>query len=154
VHPLHVPPLRERSDDIPILAAHFCDVTGRRLGLGPVDLEPPGLAALRSHPWPGNVRELDSVLWRAALRAAGAGRGRPIVLTTTDLGSDFGGALSAGGAPASVELKEATREFQRSLIRRALVASGGNWAAAARSLGMHRSNFHHLAARLGLKQRG
>jgi anaerobic nitric oxide reductase transcription regulator len=158
VHPLHVPPLRERTDDIPVLAAHFCDVTRRRLGLGPVGLEPSALAALKSYPWPGNVRELDNVLWRATLRAAG--RGRPIVLTTAELGSDFGGAPSAnpgqtaaGDAPANVELKEATREFQRSLIRRALVASGGNWAAAARSLGMHRSNFHHLAARLGLKQR-
>jgi len=50
-----------------------------------------------------------------------------------------------------IDLKEATREFQRSLIEHALTKHDGNWAAAARSLGMHRSNFHHLAVRLGLK---
>jgi anaerobic nitric oxide reductase transcription regulator len=50
-----------------------------------------------------------------------------------------------------VDLKEATREFQRSLIERALSEHKGRWAAAARSLNMHRSNFHHLAVRLGLK---
>jgi anaerobic nitric oxide reductase transcription regulator len=52
-----------------------------------------------------------------------------------------------------IDLRTATQGFQRWLIRRALEASGNNWAAAARSLGMHRSNFHHLADRLGLKER-
>jgi len=62
---------------------------------------------------------------------------------------------SVAGEPvlAAQDLKEATRDFQRVLIRRALAEHQGNWARAARSLGMHRSNFHHLAARLGLKRR-
>jgi anaerobic nitric oxide reductase transcription regulator len=163
VYPLRVPPLRERADDIPLLSGYFCDVARRRLGLGPVRLDPEAVAALKTYPWPGNVRELENVLSRVTLKAASrVPRGQPVVLTRQSLGPDFAGPAVAGVAPqraqeqareasAVVGLKEATREYQRSLIERALAAHGGNWSAAARSLGMHRSNFHHLAVRLGLK---
>jgi anaerobic nitric oxide reductase transcription regulator len=162
VYPLRVPPLRERSDDIPLLAGYSCDLTRRRLGLGPVRLDPKALGALRSYSWPGNVRELENLLSRAILKAAGQSpRGNPIVLGVAALGAEFSTATpvvpavpppSAADTIAPVrDLKEATREFQRALIRRALAESRSNWAAAARSLGMHRSNFHHLASRLGLK---
>jgi anaerobic nitric oxide reductase transcription regulator len=162
VYPLRVPPLRERVDDIPLLAGYFCDVTRRRLGLGPVRLDPEAVAALKGYAWPGNVRELENVLSRVTLKAASRiPRGQHIVLTRSHLGSDFAGAAEAASLqrpperakaiPASADLKEATRDFQRSLIERALAAHNGNWSAAARSLGMHRSNFHHLAVRLGLK---
>jgi len=58
---------------------------------------------------------------------------------------------AAGGGP-SPSLKERTLEFQRRTVEEALERSGGNWAAAARELGMHRSNLHHLGRRLGLKE--
>lgn len=162
VYPLRIPPLRERSADIPLLAGHFCDRTRRRLGLGPVRLEAQALQALSGYSWPGNVRELENVLSRATLKAAaGVPRGEPVVIGRSHLGPDFSAptrpaaAASRAGkdtaAPAAGNLKEATRKFQRSLIERALAANGGNWSAAARSLGMHRSNLHHLAVRLGLK---
>jgi len=75
------------------------------------------------------------------------------------LGPEFGGQYDLGLGPPEVmpggdspgDLKEATRAFQRALIGRTLAAHHGNWAAAARALGMHRSNLHHLAVRLGLK---
>jgi anaerobic nitric oxide reductase transcription regulator len=162
VYPLKVPALRDRADDIPLLAGYFCDVARRRLGLGPVRLDPEATAALKSYPWPGNVRELENVLSRVTLKAAArVSRGEPIVLTRSHLGPDFAASTTAASidpaqepAVASVDaidLKEATKAFQRSLIERALAACDGNWSAAARSLGMHRSNFHHLAVRLGLK---
>ncbi len=162
VYPLKVPPLCDRVDDIPLLAGYFCDVTRRRLGLGPVRLDPEAIAALKSYPWPGNVRELENVLSRVTLKAAAkVSRGGPVILTRLHLGPDFAGSTTAT-TPAlpleatsaigdAVDLKEATRKFQRSLIERALAAHDGNWSAAARALGMHRSNFHHLAVRLGLK---
>ena len=84
-----------------------------------------------------------------------------MVIARSLLGLDFAAAmppvheLSAAGTdpgPTTIDLKEATREFQRSLIERALAKHGGNWAATARSLNMHRSNFHHLVVRLGLKK--
>jgi len=161
VYPLRVPALRERVDDIPLLAGYFCDIMRRRLGLGPVRLDPVAAEALKSYPWPGNVRELENVLSRVTLKAAARmKRGDPVVISRSDLGPDFSAAAhSASGQvspkvkviPSNVDLKEETREFQRSLIERALAENKGNWSAAARSLGMHRSNFHHLAVRLGLK---
>jgi len=162
VFPLRLPPLRERVDDIPLLAGYFCGLARRRLGLGPVRLDPAALAALKRYSWPGNVRELENVISRATLKAAGpARRGDPIVLRVAHLGPEFENDRDPLSEPAGAEtsdittgagtLMEATREFQRALIRRALSRHQGNWAAAARSLGMHRSNLHHLAVRLGLK---
>ena len=118
--------------------------------------------ALKTYPWPGNVRELENVLSRVTLKAAASvPRGNPVVLTQAHLGPDFSSsavglssdtsAAPEEAMPRSLDLKEATREFQRSLIRRSLSEHRGNWAAAARSLGMHRSNLHHLGVRLGLK---
>jgi anaerobic nitric oxide reductase transcription regulator len=126
-----------------------------------VRLDSPAVAGLRSYPWPGNVRELENLILRATLKAAaGHARGAPIVLGLAHLGLDFAATTvpttdaprqAARGDRETIDLRDATRDFQRSLIRRALEESGDNWAAAARSLGMHRSNFHHLASRLGLR---
>ena len=161
VYPLSVPPLRQRAADIPLLAGHFCDLARHRLGSGPVRMSPEALEALEGSPWPGNVRELENVISRATLRAtAEVERGETVVLTRDHLGGDFSGGgegtvapaeRSAASAARSVGLKEATREFQRSLILSTLSDNDGNWAATARVLGMHRSNLHHLAGRLGLK---
>ncbi len=162
VYPLRVPPLRDRVEDIPLMAGYFCDVMRKRLGLGPVRIDADSAAALKSYPWPGNVRELENVLSRVTLKAAAkTKRGDPVVISRSHLGPDFASAQApvieqisskAKTVPANIDFKEATREFQRSLIERALAKNDGNWAAAARSVGMHRSNFHHLAVRLGLKR--
>ncbi len=161
VYPLRVPPLRQRVGDIPLLAGYFCDLIRRHLGLGPVRLAPETVAALRRYPWPGNVRELENVLSRAALKAAaGMPRGGQVVLFKRHLGPDFAEpddlpveetSSHRDAVAIPVSLRDATREFQRTLIERALSERDGNWSAAARSLGMHRSNLHHLAVRLGLK---
>ena len=161
VYPLQVPPLRQRPEDTALLAGYFCDLARRRLGLGPVRLSPEALDALCAYPWPGNVRELDNVLSRVTLRAAAkVARGEVIRLEPADLGPEFSGLKN--GVPSGTStperqrtphrsLREATIDFQRAAIRRALAENDGNWAAAARALGMHRSNLHHLAGRLGLR---
>lgn len=160
VYPLPVPPLRERAADIPLLAGHFCDITRRRLGIGPVRLRPGAIESLKTYQWPGNVRELENLLSRVTLRAAaGVARGGTVVLSRKHLGADFdGGEVAAtpvrrlgASSTRTLGLKDATREFQRSLIEATLSDHDGNWAAAARALSMHRSNLHHLAVRLGLK---
>jgi anaerobic nitric oxide reductase transcription regulator len=189
VYPLRVPPLRERRDDIPLLAAHFLDQSRRRLGLGPIRLLPEAREQLLSADWPGNVRELENVLSRAALRRAAGTTDRGLVLIRAedldfiegasshegiprtgenaqqrggssrkeenphrDPGVPQSGELAInGGAEEGVSLRAMTEEFQRRAIEKAVQESGGNWAAAARSLGMHRSNLHHLAKRLGLR---
>ena len=171
VYRLHVPPLRRRRGDIPLLAGHFCDQGRLRLGLGPVRTSAETREVLARHDWPGNVRELENLVFRAVLRAsAEVPRGAPVVIMPRHFGAEFAGPELAGDtagdgavgpapAPApstdqadgSRPLREQVDDFQRAAIRRQVAAHQGNWAAAARALGMHRSNLHHLARRLGLR---
>ncbi len=160
VYPLRVPPLRERREDIPLLAAYFLDQARRRLGLGPLRLSPEAREMLITADWPGNVRELENVLSRAILRAAAIHRDRsPLVLEARQIDlpaipAARPDAIEAEEIAISGEtrtLKDLTLEFQRRIVEAALARAGGNWAAAARELGMHRSNLHHLASRLGLR---
>jgi anaerobic nitric oxide reductase transcription regulator len=157
VFPLRVPSLSERRDDIAVLASHFVDLARRRLGAGRVRLSLAAQARLSSADWPGNVRELENVVSRAVLRAS-SGRPRD---ETIEIGADHLDLPAARAvAPAAdvpdpaeaspLPLRERVDDFQRRAILAAVTRHGGNWAAAARSLGLHRSNLHHLAARLGL----
>jgi len=160
VYRIEVPPLRERRDDVPLLAGLFCDLTRRRLGLGPVRIRPDTLAALEAAPWPGNVRELENAISRAVLRAtAGIERGAAVVLRPEHVASatlrDEPGQASPRPPrpplPPGATLRDALDDYRRELIQGAVDASGGNWAAAARALGLQRSNLHRLAQRLGLR---
>ncbi|HEY6362370.1 MAG TPA: nitric oxide reductase transcriptional regulator NorR [Vicinamibacterales bacterium] len=164
VFPLRVPPLRERREDIPLLASHFADAAARRIGVAGVRLDASAKGRLVESDWPGNVRELENVVARAVLRAAaarGASAGAPDVVIITASHLDVASpAPAAAAAPATEEsvpqgdarsFREQVAAFERRLIATALERHGGNWAAAARSLGMHRSNLHHLATRLGLR---
>ncbi len=160
VYPLAVPPLRERREDIPLLAAHFCELIRQRLGTGPVEVGPEVLGLLAGYAWPGNVRELENVLARAILKAAAVtARGEPVRLAASHVSGDLapsGSAQPAEDPPTAgpaAGLRAQVEDYQRRLIRRAVARSGGNWSAAARELGLHRSNLHHLAARLGIKDK-
>jgi anaerobic nitric oxide reductase transcription regulator len=161
VFPLRVPPLRERREDIAVLAAHFIDLTGRRLGLGRVHLQPDARERLIASDWPGNVRELENVVSRAVLRAAhGRDPGAAVEIAAVHLGLESGAAalppaFQERGVenPASpVPLRRQVEAFQRRMIQAAVERNRGNWAAAARELGLHRGNLHHLASRLGMKE--
>jgi len=162
VYPLRVPPLRERLDDLPLLAGHFCQAIARRLGAGTVTVAPSALVRLRSYPWPGNVRELENLLIRAALKAsAGVPAGRRIEIgeEVLETGTGGGGAASEfmlrEGNPRTLPktrlpLKEAVEAFKRDYVLEAIAAHDGNRAAAARALGLHRGNLHKLARRLNV----
>lgn len=166
MYPLRVPPLCERRSDISLLAGFFLDVYRRQLGLGPVRLTEPARQALANAEWPGNVRELDHLLGRAVLRAgAHSQRDAPVLirlehlqLTAPALETDVSRtpeqsphASALVLAVGNMTLHEALEETKRAMVLRAVEANAGNWAAAARSLGMARSNLHHMAERLGLR---
>jgi len=165
MYPIEVPPLKARRDDIPLLAGVFLDRYRRRLGPGPIRLTESARTALVGAEWPGNVRELDHVLGRAVLRASAShARGAPIRLEREHLDLGPGVSLRPEAPEASPELppsvwvatggktlRAIVEETKQKAVRAAVEASGGNWAAAARSLGMARSNFHTLAARLGVR---
>ena len=161
MYPLRVPPLRERRSDIPLLAGFFLDRHRRRFGLGPLRLTGSGRKALTHASWPGNVRELDHLLGRAILRAsAGSPPDQPTLIGPEHLEVENRASLAPGSEASDVEaqaitvqgktLKEAVENTKRTMIGMAVAAHGGNWAAAARSLGMARGNLHHMARRLGL----
>lgn len=155
-----VPPLSEHRSDIPHLAGHFAEKGRSRLGCGPVRFAAGAQDALMAADWPGNVRELGNVITRAILHASSRTKsGDAVVVEARDLGvlpaREPNPGPHAGPAPQPAApqrpLREAVQDFQRDRIRAALAASDGNWAAAARTLGMNPGNLHHLAKRLGLK---
>jgi len=163
VYPLHIPPLRERREDIPLLAGHILEREAPRLGCGQARLDSAARAALLAYPWPGNVRELEHVLMRALVRAGGGARRQRAVVVTTgelDLGAPapLPAALAAVPAQAQQEtappagtMRERLDAFTRVQVQAALVQRRGSWAAAARDLGLTASNLQRLAARLDLR---
>jgi DNA-binding NtrC family response regulator len=94
VLPIHMPPLRDRLEDVPALAAHFARVLGERDGRGPAEFTPDALEALSAYPWPGNVRELQNICERAMVLA----RGRAI---TAELVSPWLRGELSGSAPVA-----------------------------------------------------
>jgi len=135
---LHIPPLRERPEDIPELLAHFARQIAQRLG-HPVSVTPAALVALTHHTWPGNVRELRNALERAAVLSAGG------LLDSKDFALANGGANAASGANTVLDLKTQVEAVERAAIQRALEASNGNRRQAANLLGISlRTLFYKL----------
>jgi len=163
VYPIKVPALREHKEDIPLLTGYFCERTQRRLGLGPVRISTNAVDILSRYSWPGNVRELENIISRAILKASSEShRGNPVIIKPIHLGGDLISLdtniqLSSPDLDTLISkdlfLQDAVQQFKKQLIQRALTKNDGNWAAAAKELGMHRSNLHHLATRLGLRKK-
>ncbi|HTO77787.1 MAG TPA: sigma-54 dependent transcriptional regulator [Thermoanaerobaculia bacterium] len=134
-----VPPLRDRREDIPLLAQHFLGLHARRYRKDVAGFEPAALQTLLDHPWPGNVRELDHAVERAALLASGP-RVRP-----ADLGLR---PLRDGAEPPLEEMS--LEEVEGVLIRKALSRFGGNVSRAAEALGLSRSALYRRMEKYGL----
>jgi DNA-binding NtrC family response regulator len=137
---LTLPPLRERVEDIPGLAAHFVAVYSRQIKKRVAGIAEDALRALARYPWPGNVRELENVIERAIIMAD---EGRP--LSRAHLPDDLASAESPAGPPAPPmpELREAERE----ILLRTLRECGGNRSLAARRLGIGRRTLYDKLAR-------
>lgn len=157
VYPLRVPALRERGNDILLLAGGFLEENRARLGLTGLRLSAEAQAALLAWSWPGNVRELEHTIGRSALKALAraGGKTRALTLSSPDLDlprvDEPAHAESAEGTPAAdLGLRASLDQHERQMIERALARSDGNWAAAARELGMDRANLRRSAARLGM----
>lgn len=157
VFPLSVPPLRERGDDVVLLAGYFCEQCRLRLGLSRVILSTGARAHLLSYGWPGNVRELEHAVHRAVVLARATRTGGEVVLEAQHFAFQESGVTPVAdneeviALPDNQNLRDATEHFQRDLIRRALEQNNHNWAACARSLETDVANLHRLAKRLGMK---
>jgi DNA-binding NtrC family response regulator len=146
---IHLPPLRERPEDIPALLAHVAGQAAHRLG-HPVSVTPSALAALSQYAWPGNVRELRHAVDRAA---ALAGDG-PLdvkdfgVLGGHGNGNGNGHGALNGGPHTGLDLKSQVEAVERQAILRALEASGGNRRQAASLLGISLRTLFYKMRRL------
>jgi anaerobic nitric oxide reductase transcription regulator len=157
VYPLVVPPLRERGEDVLLLAGYFIERNQRRLGLRGARLSRGARRWLAEYSWPGNVRELEHALSRAMIRALSAApsRDRVFELTAQHLGSEPQANTIVPAAVVHAEtndqpLDEAMERLQREIVAARLRQHGGNRSATARSLGIDRGNFHRLLKKLGL----
>ena len=131
---LHLPPLRERTGDLPLLATHFLEQFCLSHGVTAKVLSSESLARLAAYDWPGNVRELRHVLLRACLLTPGR------VITPTDL------ALGGNGPAPPMQLAAVERQHILTVVHRAQ----GNITQAARVLGIHRMTLYRKLEALGL----
>ncbi len=146
---IELPPLRERSDDIPLLATHFLEKYGRELSRKGLTFETDVLASLTGYSWPGNVRELENVIERAVVLASSS------EIKLSDLPSE----LRSGGmgqldldhfvAPGTA-LPETLEQLEKYLIRQALAQADNIQARAAELLGISKSNLQHKLKKYSL----
>ena len=171
---IHITPLRERPEDVPVLARHFVDTLSRHAGLRAVDLDPEVIQRLQRHSWPGNVRELRNTVERLLifsrgrtanvelldeLLTGGEHPARDALRTASAPGAEAQpptvSPVAAADAPEAPEgprtLRQAAEEFERRYIRERLQANAGQVAATARELGLERSHLYKKMRALGIR---
>jgi DNA-binding NtrC family response regulator len=144
VVPLVLPPLRERREDIPGLAAHFAAKAAEKHGRATPQLSPELIDSLHEYEWPGNVRELENLMERLVLLD------RQPALGLEFLPEKMLKATPAPGVPCETTFEGEITALKRRLILDALEAEDGNKAAAAKRLGISRSYLHRLISEFGL----
>jgi DNA-binding NtrC family response regulator len=149
---VHLPPLRDRREDVPILVAHFLAKLARRERRAAAALSPEALKLLNAYSWPGNVRELENAIERAVAVAKGN------VVIPSDLPPEVGGgagtaaALAAGGGGGESGIiadRPSLAELERRYIQLVLTESGGNKKKAAEKLGIDRRTLYRALERDG-----
>jgi len=135
---LHIPPLRDRKEDIPLLAAHFLKMYAERYRKPVKGFEAAALQKMLEHPWPGNVRELDHAIERAVLMSTAE------QIHPSDLGLETDKA-----SPAKIE-DMSLEEVEYLLIKKALARNSGNISHAAEALGLSRSALYRRMEKYGL----
>ncbi len=154
VVPVTVPPLRERKDDIPLLADHFLQKLRRRTRSEVTAVDAGALKRLMDYDWPGNVRQLENIIERALVLAEGE------VLKEGDLplllnvnGPDPGSSLAVGGANGEgIDLDRAVDDMEENVIRQVLARTGGNRTAAAKHLAITKSKLLYKIRKHGIDE--
>ena len=147
---IHVPPLRERREEIPHLSTFFLREASDRLGKPGVRLSPETLDLFDSFPWPGNVRQLRNEIQRAVALAPSGGTIAPGTLSPALSGAAEGDTLMPGGRYRRTSLAAAVEKLEREMIEQALDRAGGNISETARVLGLTRRGLYLKMERLGV----
>ncbi|MGA7218928.1 MAG: sigma-54 dependent transcriptional regulator [Candidatus Sulfotelmatobacter sp.] len=152
VFPLVLPPLRERGEDIPALAAHFAAQVSAQNGWKTIPFTDQAMAALQSYSWPGNVRELRNMVERLMLLATDG----QVNLATAEMAlpkGESGGVRPQSSVFSSGHLADRVDAFERDVILAELKRSHSNVSLAAKSLGLERSHLYKKAEHLGIDLR-
>jgi len=141
---LEMPPLRERKEDIPLLASFFLEKYGHKCRQRAIKMSQEARLRLVNYDWPGNVRELENVIERA------------VVLSSTDtiMPEDLPEALLETESPSdspATRYHEAVQETKKKIILQAIEQAGGNYTEAAKLLGVHPNYLHRLIRNMNLK---
>ncbi len=153
VVPIRVPPLRERREDIPLLARHFMAQAARAAGVVERKLGDDALAALQAHEWPGNVRQLRNVIEWLLIMAPGEGNlairadGLPPEIIDVNPGTPR---WERGGEIMGLSLREAREVFEREYLLAQVSRFDGNISRTAAFIGMERSALHRKLKSLGI----
>ncbi len=154
VFPLRVPPLRERPEDIPALAAHFLERYTGEFGRKVAGFTQAALDRLRAYDWPGNVRELENEVQRAVIQADDESFIGPELLSSRIVDGTAAPEPPAGNdAPdgsRSETLRQIMDRYERQVLLKALAAHGNNKTSAAKTLGITREGLHKKLKNLGL----
>ncbi len=150
VVPVHVPPLRDRRDDIPLLIEHFVRKIARECNRDVRGVSAGALDVLGRYDWPGNVRELENVIHRAVVLA------RNPVIQLQDVPLDVAMPETGARLPEDTgpPLREACEQFERQYILRVLERVGWNVSRAARELGVHRNTILAKLSTWGIQRPG
>jgi len=140
---IELPPLRERGEDVMLLARHFLTRHAKLTPNAVTDFSPQALDLIRSHPWPGNVRELENKVRRAVILAEGSR------IAPEDLALDAED-LSLGPLTVPKTLKDARSQLERQMVAQALQNCTGNIVKASQSLGISRPTFYELMRKHGI----
>jgi len=147
-----LPPLRDRREDIPALAAHFVAQYAAETKKTVRGITPDAMARLTAHTWPGNVRELANVIERAVVLCAGDRIG------AEDLALAGSAAPAGTGLPVPAaavgEFHSGVRAYKQALVRAALGQAGGNQTKAAELLGLQRTYLVKLLRALKIREQG
>jgi Nif-specific regulatory protein len=144
---LVLPPLRERRDDIPMLARYFVEKYSPKVKVKAKPISPEAMACILNYDWPGNVRELENAIERALVMGS-SDTIMPEDLPETLLEVEF----TPEGE--SARYHSGVKEFKKQMIRNALEEANGSYVEAARFLGIHPNNLHRLIRNLGLRENG
>jgi DNA-binding NtrC family response regulator len=152
VFPIRLPPLRERREDVALLADHFLRAAGKEMGRTLEPLKPDALAVLSEHDWPGNVRQLENAVRRLVVSAEGSRIGAAECAAVLGVRTPSVPANGANGSlePFHAARAEALERFERAYLERLLRAAGDNVAEAARRAGIDRKNLWLKLKRYGL----
>ncbi len=138
---IEVPPLRERTDDIPLLVKHFIEKYKSEKAKGKIELSPEVWKMVYTYPWPGNVRELENAIERAVILNSGN------MITLEDFSEELTGAQAEFNIdsiiPPNVPLSDALEQIEEKMVRRALSQCNNIQAHAAKSLGITKSLIQH-----------